>query len=152
MGAVETPTIPFVNQLLKGLLENAWCAGETIVVRKPQRVGNMSKLIAVGGRILPTRVGVQDTAVVPYRRRAYARLTISRPYELVGLRSSTDMDRYWAVPCQRSTRPGALPHGGLHQAMSGRRRALRGAAARTEPADGDEILRQVSAYRHGGVH
>ena len=28
-------------------------------------------------RILPTRVGVQDTTVVPYCRRAYVRLIIS---------------------------------------------------------------------------
>jgi hypothetical protein len=35
-------------------------------------------------------LGVQDTAVVPYRRRAYVRLTISRPYERMGLSWSAD--------------------------------------------------------------
>jgi hypothetical protein len=43
-----------VNQLLEGRLENAWCAGETMVGRKLQRVGHVSKLIAVGGKILRT--------------------------------------------------------------------------------------------------
>jgi hypothetical protein len=35
-------------------------------------------------------LGVQDTAVVPYRRPAYVRLTISRPYERMGLSWSAD--------------------------------------------------------------
>jgi hypothetical protein len=48
--------------------------------------------------------------------------------------------------------PPSSHHGGLHAAMSGMRRVLKGVAERTEPADGDENLRQVTAYRHGRAH
>jgi hypothetical protein len=85
-------------------------------------------------------LGVRDTAVVPYRRRAYARLTISRPYELMGLRSSADPGAILGMFRANAGPAPTPPHGGLHQAMRGMRRVMRGAAERTEPSDGDENL------------
>jgi len=46
--------------------------------------------------------------------------------------------------------PAPASHGAQNQAMSSMRRGTKGAAARSEPADGDENPRQVSVCRHGG--